>query len=78
MRNRGIAGDDTAGVLARLREVTAGRPAKVFLMIGTNDLTEGVDETRIAANVEQIVARIAAASPDTQIFVQSVLPRARR
>lgn len=78
VRNHGIAGDDSAGVLARLEDVTAGRPAKIFLMIGTNDLTDGADEEAVVANVEEIVTRIAAASPDTQTFVQSILPRARR
>lgn len=78
VRNFGVAGDDSAGVLARLEPVTAGRPAKVFVMIGTNDLTEGVAEETIGSNVQEIVARIAAASPGTEIFVQSVLPRARR
>ena len=74
--NRGIAGDDTAGVLARLDDVTAGKPGQVFLMIGTNDLTYGVDEAQIVANVEQIVATIRAESPETELFVQSLLPRA--
>lgn len=75
-KNRGIVGDDTEGVLARLDEVVAGQPGQVFLMIGTNDLTYGVDEGQIVANVEQILARIRAESPDTDVFVQSVLPRA--
>jgi lysophospholipase L1-like esterase len=77
VRNRGIVGDDTAGVLARLDEVTAGRPAQVFLMIGTNDLTYGVPHRQIVANVERIVSAIKADSPRTEVFVQSLLPRAK-
>lgn len=75
-RNRGIAGDDTAGVLARLDQVTAGKPGQVFLMIGTNDLAFGVDENEIVTNIEEIVSGISGESPDAEIFVQSVLPRA--
>ena len=76
VRNRGISGDDTAGVLARLDEVTEGEPAQVFLMIGTNDLTHGIAEDEIVANVERIVSTIKAESPATEVFVQSLLPRA--
>ena len=76
VRNRGIGGDVTAGVLARLDQVTRGKPARVFLLIGTNDIAFGVSEDDIVANVMQIVARIETESPDTQVYVQSVLPRA--
>lgn len=76
VRNRGIVGDETAGVLARLDQLTAGKPGQVFLMIGTNDLAFGVDENEIVANVEEIVSRISSEAPGTEIFVQSVLPRA--
>jgi hypothetical protein len=76
VRNRGSVGDDTAGALARLGEVTAGSPAQVFLMIGTNDLTYGLPESQIVANVERIVSAIKADSPRTKVFVQSLLPRA--
>jgi lysophospholipase L1-like esterase len=78
VRNRGIAGDDTAGVLARLDQVTSGKPAQVFLMIGTNDLAAGDDEDEIVANVQAIVSTIRRDSPDTELFVQSLLPRAEK
>jgi lysophospholipase L1-like esterase len=76
VHNHGIGGDDTVGVLRRLDLVTRARPAKVFVMIGTNDLGKGtrtVDE--IIANVAEIVTRIRDESPSTEILVQSVLPR---
>ena len=41
MKNRGISGDVTAGILHRLEEIANGRPAKIFLLIGTNDLARG-------------------------------------
>lgn len=77
VNNHGIAGDDAAGVLARLDGVIRGGPSQVFVLIGTNDLTAGVAEDQIVAAVDQIVARIGAGSPATQVFVQSVLPRAQ-
>lgn len=73
-KNRGISGDTTNGVLDRLGTVTAGKPAKVFLLIGTNDLSAGLTIDSIATNVERIVQRIGHESPTTRIYLQSVLP----
>lgn len=75
VRNRGIDGDQTAGVLTRLHQIIQGTPRQVFLLIGTNDLTGGVPEKQIVRNVTTIVERIRIESPHTEIFVQSVLPR---
>lgn len=78
VRQRGIDGDTSAGVLDRLAPIAAAKPGQVFLLIGTNDLFFGVPEERIVANITEIVDRIHAASPETDVFVQSVLPRAAR
>jgi hypothetical protein len=76
VRNRGIGGDTSAGVLARTAAIARAKPAKVFLMIGTNDLFVGASPQEIAANVAAILARIARESAGTQLYLQSVLPRA--
>lgn len=75
VRNRGIGGDVTSGVLARLEQVTKGRPAQVFLLIGTNDLAFGVSQDTIVRNIVEIIEEVHRASPQTEVFVQSVLPR---
>lgn len=75
IRNRGIAADDTQGVLDRLDSITKGKPAKIFLMIGTNDLMGGVEEQTIVNNIVKIVERVHNDSPGTEIYVQSILPR---
>lgn len=75
VKNRGIGGDTTATVLERVGQVTAGKPAKVLLMVGTNDLSTNVPLVRIVENYAAILDRFAAESPDTAIVVQSVLPR---
>lgn len=77
VRNRGIGGDVTAGVLARLHQITSGHPSKVFLLIGTNDLSAEKPVADIVDNIVEIVTRINTESPDTQVYVQSVLPRAQ-
>lgn len=72
--NRGIGGDNTFGVLARLDNVIALRPARLFLLIGINDTGRGLPVNVIYANYTEIVGRLKKALPRTQIFVQSVLP----
>ncbi len=53
--NRGISSDQTSGVLARLPEVISRHPRQVFLMIGANDLQQGIEPEIIAGNIEQII-----------------------
>jgi hypothetical protein len=79
IHNHGISGDTTDGLLRRLDLVTAGKPGKVFVLIGTNDLAMRVHTaSEVVANELTIVDRIRAESPTTEIWVQSVLPRRRR
>lgn len=48
VKNRGISGDRTDGVLDRLHVITKGKPAKIFLLIGINDLSGGRSIEEIA------------------------------
>ncbi len=77
VRNRGVGGDTSEGVLKRLEQVTRAEPAKVFLLIGTNDLYRGVSEDEIVGNITEILDRLKQETPDTEVYLQSVLPRAR-
>jgi lysophospholipase L1-like esterase len=74
VRNRGISSDITFGVLERLDEVIEGKPAKVFLLIGINDISRNVPEEVILANYSKIIRRIKAGSPKTKIYAQTLLP----
>lgn len=74
IKNRGISGDISAGVLNRIDEVAERKPAKVFLLIGTNDLARGISPDSVVKNIRQIVAILHETSPKTQIFVQSIFP----
>ena len=42
VKNRGISGDRSGWMLERLDPIVKGRPKKLFLMIGTNDLAAGI------------------------------------
>lgn len=72
--NRGIGGDNTFGVIARLDDVLIYKPRKIFLLIGINDIGRGLPLEIIAGNYRRIVERIKALSPGTVINIQSVLP----
>ena len=72
--NFGISGNTTDDILARLDAAVASHPQKLFLMIGVNDLRTGKDVPYVFANYEKIVSEIRSASPDTKIYIESVLP----
>jgi lysophospholipase L1-like esterase len=73
-RNRGISGDISFGVLERLGEVTEGKPAKVFILIGINDIQRNIPDSVILRNYLQIIRQIKAESPATKIYFQTLLP----
>lgn len=72
--NRGIGGDNTFGVLARLDKVLEDKPAVIFLLIGINDIGRSLPVTVIAGNYRRIVEKVQAQSPKTTLYLQSVLP----
>lgn len=71
--NRGIAGDVTSGVLARVAEVTRHNPTKVFIQVGTNDLAMGIAEEQIMEDYSRVIEEIQVNSR-AEIFVNSILP----
>ncbi|MBC8486935.1 MAG: hypothetical protein H8D45_12980 [Bacteroidetes bacterium] len=74
LRNRGISGNMTQDVLYRIEEITNAKPARVFLMIGINDIFNELSEETVVSNIEKIVNEISAKCSDTVLFAQSILP----
>lgn len=75
--NRGINGDHTYGVYDRLQSsVFDLEPEKVFLLVGTNDLSffNQDDEKMIADRIILIINKIKAVLPNTKIYLQSIYP----
>lgn len=72
--NRGISGDNTFGVLARMDEIIKLKPASLFILIGTNDLSKKIPDEIVIENIFAIVSRVKTGSPKTKIYVQSILP----
>lgn len=77
VKNRGINADLTTGVLNRLDQILSGKPKAIFILIGTNDLPWYAyrSDGAILRTYAKILARCSAESPETQVFVQSLLPR---
>ena len=74
IKNRGISGDITAGIIHRLNNITNGHPAKIFLLIGTNDLARNIPTDSVVKNILIISSYIKQESPSTKLFIQSLLP----
>jgi lysophospholipase L1-like esterase len=72
--NRGISGDVTFGVLNRIKDITDRKPSRLFLLIGINDLSRNTPDDIIIQNIFKIVSKIHEDSPETKIYVQSILP----
>lgn len=72
--NRGNSGGYSYEVLANVESWVRFKPAKVFIKIGTNDLGTNRTEQSIADNIAKTVDIIRRESPNTQIYLQSILP----
>jgi lysophospholipase L1-like esterase len=72
--NRGIGADVTFGLRTRLDDVTRRKPSKLFILIGINDISKDVPDAVIAAEYRMLIDSVRAQSPQTKIFVQSILP----
>jgi len=92
IHNRGIAGDLTDGVMKRLREITYFKPRAVFILIGINDLfslhhQEDNPDLKydkivpspeyVGKNILKIIKIIHHRSPNTKIYVSTLLPTRR-
>ena len=73
VKNRGINGDGIEGVMKRLEEVVSSKPKKIFLMIGLNSLINH-RPPKIGELHRELVQRILKESPETTLYLQSILP----
>lgn len=74
IKNRGIVSDTMDGVYRRLDQVLRGRPKRIFLLIGINDVSHGHSVDTLAARYQKLVDKILADSPQTELILQSVMP----
>ena len=72
--NRGISGDTSLGVLYRYEEILKAGPARLFILIGINDIFEGVRGETLISNIQSMLETLASECPATKIYLQSILP----
>jgi lysophospholipase L1-like esterase len=79
IKNRGIGGDVTDGVFARLEEIIHYKVKAIFLLIGINDIWNNgspdiPSPEYIGTNIIKITHYLKMRSPKSRIYVQTVLP----
>lgn len=74
IKNRGISSDVIDGVSKRISQVMSGKPKKVFLLIGINDISHNLNVSQLSAKYEKLVKKMRELSPYTEIYLQSVMP----
>ena len=78
--NRGISGDYSDGILERLDEIIYYKPLAVFLLTGLNDFFDdnttrpGRTPEYVAKNILTAAKTIKQGSPETKIFIQTIMP----
>jgi lysophospholipase L1-like esterase len=77
VKNRGVWGDQTIDMLNRLDEVVESKPARIFILAGINDIVRGISLDETIRNMEKMILKIQNDSPETKIYIQSILPLTR-
>ncbi|WP_288241271.1 serine hydrolase [uncultured Bacteroides sp.] len=74
IRNCGIIGDEVMGIYDRLHQILPGHPEKLFLLAGVNDISHDLTADSIVSMIRMTIERIQRESPDTKLYLQSLLP----
>ena len=74
VKNRGISGDTSPGLLARFNQVVDGNPKKIFLEIGYNDFQYDIKPDSTIKNIALMVGQIKTKSPKSAVYIISVFP----
>jgi lysophospholipase L1-like esterase len=76
--NRGISGDITRGLLARVNDdVLSLKPRAIVILIGTNDIGLGISPADIADNIKLLLAQIKKHDPKVPIILCEVMPSSK-
>lgn len=73
--NHGIGWDTVTGLKSRLPQILRHNPDKLFILIGTNDIGYRREVGEMASELTDIVETLLREKPETQIYIQSVMPR---
>lgn len=73
VENDGVWGFESWQLLNAIDGYIASRPDKIFIMIGANNILNR-HESILVGDIATIIEKIRRASPETQIFIMSILP----
>ncbi|HUQ96491.1 MAG TPA: GDSL-type esterase/lipase family protein [Chitinophagaceae bacterium] len=74
IKNRGISGSTTIDLLNRTDEICDSKPTQVFMEAGNQDFLDSLDARAILHDMVHLGDRIKRLSPQTKLYVQSLLP----
>ncbi|TAJ13728.1 hypothetical protein DMA11_07660 [Marinilabiliaceae bacterium JC017] len=74
IHNFGVCGEKTSQIIERLDDAILLEPDVLFMMMGINDLGDGLAVDDIMTNWKALVEQVENALPNTQVVVQSLLP----
>jgi lysophospholipase L1-like esterase len=74
IKNRGIGYNNSFDILSRIDPIASGKPRKIFLLIGINDIMRDISSDSTIKNIHKIINTIETISPETKIYIQSVFP----
>ena len=72
--NRGIGGDEAFGIYDRLYQILPGKPKKIFLQTGANDVSHDLSADTIVERIALIVDKILEESLETKLYLHGSLP----
>ncbi|MDR2653660.1 MAG: TonB family protein [Prevotellaceae bacterium] len=74
VKNRGISADRTYWMLERLDYIIKGKPLKLFVLAGINDLGAGHSPQSVTDNIAKLIDRFQTESPETELYIESIFP----
>ena len=73
--NSGVSGNVCEDILDNMKErVYQYNPSKVFLLIGTNDIQQEIEEDDIVSNIEKILEEIKENRPYAELYLEAIYP----
>ena len=74
VKNRGISSDVIQGFADRVQPIIDGRPAKLFILGGVNDISHDLMPDSIATAMRNLIVKVRRGTPATKVYLQSLLP----
>jgi len=72
--NRGIAGDNSFGLLNRIDDIINLQPSMLLISTGINDIAKDISTQVTVDNILGLAKKLKESSPRTKILVHSILP----